>query len=52
MTKKFKDHMEVHKKSFIVDYEAIVQECKQRGIFDCLQNQFEKLTITFNYPVG
>ncbi|MBK5241917.1 hypothetical protein [Clostridium sp.] len=51
-TYKFNKHMEVHKNSFIVPYQKLLDELINNGQFDKLQKSFEELVIEFPYNIG
>lgn len=52
ITNKFRQHMEIHKNSFTIPYEKLIDECIQNGEFDKLEKNFEELIIEFPYKVG
>lgn len=51
-TNKFREHMAVHRSSFIVPYQDLISYCQKNNLFNYLTNSFETRTVEFPFPIG
>jgi hypothetical protein len=51
-SKKFKDHMIAHEQDFLIPWEGLIKECKEKGYFDKLKKPFEVLEIKLGRNIG
>ncbi len=52
ISNKCRQHMEVHKKDFVFNWEELIRKCEADGKFDNLYKSFEIITIEFSFIVG